>query len=325
MTTIPHLHVEDWPQWSRRLRKPYHDEYYAMYSSVYGGIVTDPVLMMVPVDDHLVHRGDGAFETLKCVDGGIYNLAAHLDRLETSARLLSLPLPGSREMMTEAALETVRAGRHRDCLIRILVSRGPGGLGVNPYESVGSQLYIVSAAMRPVSRDKAERGVKARLSSIPVKPGFFANIKSCNYLPNALMKKEAVDAGVDFVVSLDEDDCLAEGPAESIAIVTAQGELRFPAPGRVLPGTTLHRTAQLAEVLVSEGLLRSVAEGRIAREELFRAREVLVVGTTPDVLAVTEFEGRPVGGGKPGPVSKRLLQLLEHEIRFDPAFRTMVF
>ena len=84
--------LEDWPQWAGMLRQPYHSNYFAMYSSLYGGVVTDPLLMTLPIDDHMVHRGDGVFEAFKSVGGNIYNLGGHLERLVTSARGLSLQL-----------------------------------------------------------------------------------------------------------------------------------------------------------------------------------------------------------------------------------------
>src|SRR3989339_153530 len=107
-----------------KMRRDFHKNYYAMYSSVYGGIVTDPVLMTVPIDDHMVHRGDGVFETFKCVRGSIYNMKAHLERLEHSASGLYYKLPWSLTQIGEIVVETVRAGGQKDCLIRLFVSRG---------------------------------------------------------------------------------------------------------------------------------------------------------------------------------------------------------
>jgi branched-chain amino acid aminotransferase len=160
---------------------------------------------------------------------------------------------------------------------------------------------------------------------IPVKAGFFANIKSCNYLPNVLMKKEAVDHGVDFVFSFDEHDHLGEGPTESAAIVSADGWLLSPPDDRVLPGTTVVRVRTLAREMVAEGLLGGVDCRAIARKELRGARELLVIGTTPDVVPVVEFDGHPVGDGRPGPVAIRLGELLREDISRGATMRTPVF
>ena len=93
---MKHFTESDWPALAASLRHPHQDTYFAMYSSLYGGIVTDPALMLLPLDDHMVHRGDGIFEALKTLHGSLYNLAGHLDRLEQSAQALSLVLPVSR-------------------------------------------------------------------------------------------------------------------------------------------------------------------------------------------------------------------------------------
>ena len=116
---------EDFAEFCRANRPAYHAGYYAMYSSWWDGITTDPNLMVVPVDDHMVHRGDGLFETFKCVDGAIYNLAAHLARLEGGARTIALDLPWSRADVERIVGAVLRAGGHRDALVRIAQRRNP--------------------------------------------------------------------------------------------------------------------------------------------------------------------------------------------------------
>ena len=226
--TLPHLGLEDCQRLAEDLVKPYHQDYLAMYSSVLGGVVTDPFLMTVPVDDHMVHRGDGIFEAFKCVNGNIYNLRAHLERLERSARAVYLTLPASLEHITDLVIGTIRIAGARDCLIRLFVSRGPGGFTTNPYECPSSQIYIVACNPSVYPKEQSTEGVFIKSSSIPVKKSYFANIKSCNYLPNVLMKKEAVDAGVQYTVSIDENGFLGEGSTENIGLVTPNRTLKFP-------------------------------------------------------------------------------------------------
>ena len=103
---------------------------------------------MVPVDDHLVHRGDGIFEAFKCIDGRLYNIKAHLDRLDRSAVGLDLKLPMTRAELLTMIMETLRAGRHRDAMIRLFVSRGSGGFTVDPYECPVSQVYCVITRLK---------------------------------------------------------------------------------------------------------------------------------------------------------------------------------
>ena len=120
----------------------WHKYYYAMYSSLFDGIVTDPDLMLIPIADHLTQRGDGVFETLKCVGGGIYNLNDHLERLEYSARSIAIKIPYTREELGGLIIATAQAGQKRDCSIRVIISRGPGGLSVDPYECPQPAVYI---------------------------------------------------------------------------------------------------------------------------------------------------------------------------------------
>lgn len=307
------------------LKRPYHESYLAMYSSVYGGIVTDPLLMMVPVDDHMVHRGDGIFETFKCVDGALYNLDSHLLRLESSAAELGFNLPVSLERKVELIIETIRLAGQRDCAVRLFVSRGPGSFGVNPYDCPSAQLYIAVTRLVAPFMARHPEGAVVKTSAVPVKHPFFAGVKHCNYLNNVLMKKEAVEAEADFVVAFDPDGRLGEGATENIGVVTADGVLTFPNLDGILKGTTMVRVMALAETVVAEGILKEVRFGDISRREIEAAREIVIVGTTTDVTRVREFDGRTVGDGAAGPVFTRLSELLLDDIHNNAAMRTPVF
>ena len=314
MKTIPLLQSPALPAWLEATRRPWQAGYYAMYSDLLGGIVTDPLLMQVPVDDHLVHRGDGVFETLKCVGGRIYLGREHIARLMASSTKVGMTLSWSAEELTAIMRQTVAAGGHPDCLIRILVSRGPGSFGVNPYDCPKPGLYVIAHKLSPPFMEIHPGGAKVRSSTIPVKSGPFATVKSCNYLPNALMKKEAVDAGVDFTVTFDEQGFLAEGATENVGILTAGRELLLPETRRILAGTTMLRTLALARPLLADGTLSRAGHASISRRDLELAPEIFIFGTTPDVTAVIEFDGRTVGDGRPGPVWRKLSALLTADI-----------
>lgn len=318
------ISLDNFSEKATQWRKPYQTGYYAMYSSIWHGITTDPLLMSVPIDDHLVHRGDGVFEAFKCVRGNIYNLKAHLDRLEDSAASIFLRLPADASVIEAWVLETIRAGGHADCTVRVFVSRGPGGFSVSPKQSPASQLYIVVGALGEPFMKQHPEGAKVRSSSIPVKPPPFSSTKSCNYMPNVLMKHEAETWGVDFTVSFDERDCLGEGATENAGIVTPDRRLLFPAMDRILKGTTMWRVMELAKAEIG-ALLRDVAFEPIPRQTVLEAAEFILVGTTIDVVAGVEFDRRAVGDGKPGPVSKRLDERLKQDILTNRQFQTPVF
>ncbi|HBA84739.1 MAG TPA: hypothetical protein DCZ95_11650 [Verrucomicrobia bacterium] len=325
MNSIPILDAAAFMQRVAQSRRPYHDRYYSMYSSVLDGIVVDPVLMQVPIDDHMVHRGDAVFETFKCVEGRIYNLPAHLERLTGSARSIGLALPCSGETLRDRVLQTVRAGGKPEALVRLFVSRGPGSLGISPYECPEPGLYIVVYELKPPFMQQHPDGARIRASAIPARNAPFANIKSVNYLLNVLMKKEAVDAGVDFVVAFDTEGFMAEGPTENMGIVSPAGVLKIPKPGHILAGTTMLRCIELARPLVADGTLTAVQEADITKQEAAEAAEILVFGTTPDVTAAVEYNGQPVGNGSPGRIYQALSQRLQDDIFHNPAMQTSVF
>ena len=213
--STPILNFEDVINKLKYMSYPYQQEYLSMYSSWYGGIIKDPSLMLIPLDDHMVYRGDGIFEAFKCVNGNIYQLEAHFKRLQNSLRKIELnpPFPFSR--IKEIVIETIRAGGEKECIIRLYISRGPGDFSPKPEKSIGSQLYIVVTKTSEVEKRKRKKGCSLKISKIPVKDPFFAKIKSCNYLPNALMKMECHKYGVDYVINIDENGKIGEGPQKT--------------------------------------------------------------------------------------------------------------
>ncbi|MCF8038270.1 MAG: aminotransferase class IV [Desulfohalobiaceae bacterium] len=308
-----------------RFEFEHFQNYRAMYSSWLGGIVTDPALMVIPVDDHMVHRGDGVFEALKCVRGKIYLLEEHLNRLHTSAEMIQLERPLSQEDLKDAILQTIRASGVSDCVIRLYISRGPGDFSPRPDQSIGSQLYIVITDEKPKSPEKYEKGCLVLTSSIPVKKTFFANVKSCNYLPNVLMKKEAVDAGVDYTISIDEKGFIGEGGTENIGIISQENEFLVPGFDRILRGTTLVRIMDLARELVDQGELKGIRQTGLKPEDAYQAREMLIFGTTTGVLPAVLYDGRTIGTGKPGKFQRLFQKLLTEDMTGNASSLTPVY
>lgn len=316
------IEPSDYLQTLEKTRKTWHRNYYAMYSSLLGGVVTDPLLMQVPLDDHLVHRGDGVFDTFKCVNRGAYNLEPHLRRLIRSAASIGLEWPGGIDEIRELTLGVLKIADRDACSARIILARGPGSFGVSPYDPEKPALYIVVYAAGTPFMERKPEGADVRRSLIPAKHAKFATVKNCNYLPNVMMKQEAVDWGVDFVVGFDLDGFMTEGATENFGIVTPDGDLIFPRMKKVLDGTTMKRTMDLAQQLVDSGLLNSVGFGDITVDDVIAAREMLIVGTTLNVVCVRNFDGKPVGDGKPGPVGTTLNLLVKTDIRSNVEMRT---
>lgn len=290
-----------------------------MYSSWLGAIVTDPALMFVPVDDHIVHRGDGVFEAMKFVDRKVYGLDRHLERLQRSASQVALSPHWELSELKDTVLETCRASSLNDGLIRLYCSRGPGGFTANPYESIGDQLYIVVTTLKNPPDEKYERGLAVRVSKLPAKEFFWANIKSCNYLPNVMMKKESVDWGVDFTVSVDEEGHVAESSTENCAIISSSNEFLVPSFARTLRGVTITRVMELAQQMISRGDLKAIREAQFTIDDIRSAKEMMMLGTTMDVLPVVKFENEAIGLGQPGPFYREFLRLIREDLAGDAA------
>ncbi|MNK84738.1 Branched-chain-amino-acid aminotransferase [compost metagenome] len=274
--------------------------------------------MIVPVDDHLVHRGDGVFEAIKCVNGKVFLLDQHLDRLSSSAAKIFLPLPKTQAEIKAIILEAARIAGASEVLFRLFISRGPGGFTTNPYESVGSQMYLILTSLMSPAAEKYEKGIAIGKSHVPAKDGWLAQIKTCNYLPNVLMKKESVDRNLDFTVGFDAQGFLTESSTENIMFLDQNNILVRPTLRQILKGTTMMRAFELAEKLVDEKLIAGIAERDLNESELISAKEVMMVGTTLDVLPVTQYEGKPVGTGQVGKVAQRLLELVREDMKTGP-------
>ncbi len=324
MMKLPEITRTDFLDRLGTREKPWRHNYLTMYSTQWGGFTTDPDLMLIPVDDHLVHRGDGVFDVMRCVDGKIYQMEEHLKRLNRSARAISLSPPEVYADIRELIRFLVRKGGLKDCLIRLVLSRGPGSFTANPFDCPESQLYVNVIRFKGLPETYYREGISIITSRIPIKKSFFATIKSCDYLPNVLMKMEAIEAGCGYSVGLDEKGFLAEGSTENLGIITVEGVLKFPGLDTTLSGITEQRVFELARQLVQEGHFKDAVFGEIPPEEAYQAREVFLTGTSLDILPVVRFDSRTIGDGTPGPGYARLHRLLREDMRNNERLLTPV-
>lgn len=291
------------------LKNNYNEEYYAFYSSWFGGIVKNPGLMLLPIDDHIVHRGDGVFDAMKAVGRSVYLLEEHLQRLFNSAEKVALKSPLDIHQLKDVILATLKAANRKEAMIRIFLSRGPGSFSVSPYDSIAPQIYVIVTRLTVPAAEKYAHGVVIGKSIIPVKPSWMAQTKSCNYLPNVLMKKEAIDRHLDFVIGVDADGHITEGPTENIMIVDKNGVIVHPKWNHILRGETMVRVCELAR---ENGMATAVRA--ISITDLQKAQEVMITGTSQNVLPVVKFEGVKIGDGKPGNISRKLNKILLNDI-----------
>jgi len=305
-------------------KRPWQENYLAMYSSQWHGFVTDPALMMVPVDDHLVHRGDGVFDVMRCVNGKIYQMEAHLKRLERSAKAISLDLPPDYNEIRDILKTLILEGGEKDCLARVILSRGPGSFSTNPYECPSSQMYVVVVRYHNLPDKCYQEGIPIITSKIPTKKSFFATIKSCNYLPNVLMKMEAIQSECHYSVALDEEGCLAEGSTENVGVLSKDGTLKFPGFEKTLAGITVKRIFELAQTLIEDGVIQGIQFAKIPLETAYLSSEVMLFGTSINILPVVSFDGRRIGTGSPGPVCLKLSSLLWKDMRENQDLLTKI-
>jgi 4-amino-4-deoxychorismate lyase len=289
--------------------------YWAFYSSQLGGVVTDPALMVLPFDDHMVHRGHGIFDTAGLVNGKIYDLEAHLDRFVRSAERSKLRLPGAREEMRDIIVKTTAASGRRDGSIRYWLSSGPGSLELSPAAGADPGFFVMIFPGLVYPERFYTEGVRVMTTTYPIKPPLYAITKTTNYLPNVLMQMEAKEAGFDNGVFLDAEGSVGESSNMNVAFVSADGVFEHPRFDSILSGCTSLRLLELAPRLQNQGLLNGVQVRDIPVGEALRAREMLLIGSSVKVAPIVQWDQHPIGDGRPGPVAQALLQLLEADMR----------
>ncbi len=301
---------------------PQWPNYLGFYSSWLGGFFKEPWAMVIPMDDHGFHRGDGVFEAVRLHTGAYFDLQAHLKRLKNSASAIGMELPKTLPEIAQICVDLAKLCAAESGILRLYVTRGPGSFSPSPREVTGHQIYAAITKLTPPPADKYSKGVTAMFSTVEAKDPFWSQIKSCNYLQNVLMKRECLERGVDFAICLDPKGRLCEGSTENLMLLTAQGDLRVPKFDYTLRGTTVSLVLKLAEKLVAEGKIKSATVADLTRQDLIEAREAAFVGTTLGVLPIREADGTPIGGGKPGSVCEFLQGALMHEMSTSKDLRT---
>jgi len=299
----------------RALRERQPVKFAAFYSSQLGGVVTDPALMVIPFDDHIVHRGHGIFDTAGIVNGRIYDLEAHLDRFLRSAERSKLALAGSRAEMRDIIVNTTAVSGLRDGAIRYWLSSGPGSLELTPAAGARPGFFVMIFGGLSYPERWYTSGLKVMTTTYPIKPPLYATTKATNYLPNVLMQMEAKEAGLDNGVFIDEAGHVGESSNMNVAFIMRDGVFKHPKFDHVLSGCTSLRLLELAPRLVGKGIITGVEVGDISVADARAAREMFLIGSSVKIAPIVEWDGQPIGDGKPGPGAKALLELLESDMR----------
>lgn len=268
----------------------------------------------VSVFDHGLLYGDGVFEGIRTYARRIFRLDAHLDRLWDSARAIALEIPMSRAELAQAVRDTVRANHQEDGYIRLVVTRGVGDLGVDPRKCPRPTVFIIATDIAVYPRERYEAGM--RVVTVPtrqISPDVFdARIKSLNYLKNVLARIEANNAGVDEAIMLNAAGYVAECSADNVFVVKKGRLMTPPVEDGALGGIT--RDAILA--LAAQRDIPAAAT-RLGRFDLYTADEMFVTGTGAEVMPVVGVDGRTVGDGRPGPITRALTEAFHAMVRVE--------
>jgi branched-chain amino acid aminotransferase len=275
-----------------------------MSDAIYiNGEFCTPENAKISVFDHGLLYGDGVFEGIRFYEKNIFRLEEHLDRLQSSAKYLILKIPLDREALIEAVKETCRRSGLEDGYIRLIVTRGTGTLGLNPFACNNPSLIIIVSKIRLYPEEFYENGMPIivaatrRYGSDVLAP----RVKSLNYLNNILAKMEAIHAGVQEALMLDNQGFIVECTGDNIFIVKDQVVFTPPIYQGALRGITRDVVLELAHEAGFE-----TRQERFSLYEAYDADECFLTGTAAEIVPVIDIDQRPIGDAKPGAITKEL-------------------
>ena len=268
-----------------------------------NGKLFDKAEAKVSVYDHGLLYGDGVFEGLRSYGGKVFRLEDHIHRLYASARAIHLEIPMARDELAEAVVDTLKVNNLSDGYIRLVVTRGAGSLGLDPRKTTDPQVIIITDSISLYPAELYEHGLKIVTSgTIRNHPAALnPRVKSLNYLNNILAKIEGTNAGCLEALMLNHQGHVAECTGDNIFVVM-HGVIHTPSvDSGILEGITRQAVIDLAR---ATGL--TVVERTMDRHDVYTADECFLTGTAAEVIPVIECDARPIGDGRPGPVTKDL-------------------
>ena len=254
--------------------------------------------------DHGFLYGDGVFEGIRAYNGRVFRLDEHIDRLYDSAKAILLKIPLTKSEMKEAILETLRVNNMTDAYIRPIVSRGVGDLGLDPEKCGKPNIFIITQPWGAMYGDLYDDGLTAVTVTVRrnAPESLSPNIKSLNYLNNILAKIEANQGGADEAIMLDVHGNISEGSGDNIFVVK-KGVISTPPAMNNLRGIT-----RACVIEIAHSLGWQVHEIDLGLFDIYTADEVFVTGTAAEVAPITEIDGRVIGDGTVGSVTRKLMQ-----------------
>ena len=259
----------------------------------------------ISVFDHGLLYGDGVFEGIRSYGSRVFKLKEHVDRLYESAHTLLLKIPLSKREMMQAVVDTLKANRLIDAYVRLVVTRGPGDLGLDPRKCEKATLFIITDKIVLYPDRVYKEGMEIVTVPTPrnLPEALNPQIKSLNYLNNILAKIEATNAGVQEALMLSAHGYVAECTGDNIFIVK-EGALLTPPPyAGLLRGITRGAVMDLAR----KGRV-TVREEMMTRHDLYNAQECFLTGTAAEIAPIVKIDGRVIGLGHPGKLTLKLMK-----------------
>jgi branched-chain amino acid aminotransferase len=258
---------------------------------------------MISVYDHGLLYGDGVFEGIRIYGGRIFRLRDHLDRLYDSAHAIWMTIPMPKDEMAAVTEEGVRRSGIKEGYIRHIVTRGVGDLGLDPRKCANPSVIIITDTIKLWPEEVYETGLTVVTASTPIpqREALSPRVKSLNYLAHILAKVEGIQAGADEVIMLDSSGTVAEGSGQNIFVVKGRAIRTPPAHAGILKGVTRDVVIELAREAGYD-----MQETMLNRYDIYTADEAFFTGTAAEVVGIRQLDGRVIGGGRPGPVTRDL-------------------
>ena len=268
------------------------------------GEIVDKADAKVSVFDHGLLYGDGIFEGIRMYSGRVFKLEEHIDRLFDSAKAILLELPWTQEEVCQATIDTIKANGLLDGYVRLVITRGTGGLGLNPYLCEKPSMFIIAASIKLYPEENYTNGLELITCSTrrPTPASLSPQVKSLNYLNNVMAKIECIQAGVMEGIMLNEQGLVAECTGDNVFIVKKGVVYTPPISDGSLDGITRQ---VIFDLCAAEGV--EIKEKSMSRYDLYTADEAFLTGTAAEVIPFIKLDQRVIGDGKPGQISVRLI------------------
>jgi branched-chain amino acid aminotransferase len=266
----------------------------------------------ISVFDHGLLYGDGVFEGMRVYGGRVFRLQEHLERLYDSAQAIRLEIPLSRPEMEAVTLEGIQRAGLVDGYLRHVVTRGVGDLGFDPRKCSKATTFIIFDAIRLWPQEFYARGLRVVTASTPIphREALSPRVKSLNYLPHILAKLEGIEAGADEVLMLDSTGSVAEGSGQNLFIVKHRVMRTPPAHAGILKGVTRDAIIEIAREAGYD-----VREEPLNRYDVYTAHEAFFTGTAAEVVYIRQVDGRVIGDGAIGPVTRDMAERFQRFAR----------